>query len=221
MLEKIYKNKFILLAILGVFVWWKKGKMGYVQFDKAIFFAGIIFIIIILFENLEKAWKYESPQFVCANLHGSTNMVITPVDEYALVKKGGILTDWVMEGTDGTFIIPLNSLFCGKNVIISSILVEETDLYALPPPVFTFIKNRPDFKPPFFYGEFPLFTWENWRIELTELKEKINALHRMFNWLQEQHKIATQEVDNYISHIRRITKEDSYWKLFEKRDTNE
>jgi len=215
MMEKLFKNKIFVFLACGVFVWWKYGKMGIITIDKALFFAMLVFGFLTLVSAYDKAWKYESPQVVCANDHGSTDMRMIPAGEnYVLIKKGGILTGgWHMEGSEGTWILPRRFVSQGENVIMSPIVVEETALVALPPSVYETLVTNDQYKPPYLYGEIPLGILSTGDETVDELYNQIKALQRQVNWYQDRVSDLTQEIDRYMSHTYRITDRKKWYQL--------
>lgn len=133
----------------------------------------------------DRAWKYDSLHIICANDHGSTDLKMHPAGKDILIQKGAILTDWVMEGKDGTYILPRKYVCQSENVLISSVVVEETNLNALPPAVYRIVSENPSkFKPPYLYGESPIFSWVEHEQKVEGLDQKITALNQQVNWYQ-------------------------------------
>lgn len=224
------KNKAVWALLLGAFVYWKYGDWGVISIDKALFLALAIGMLAMWSDCQYKAWKYDSPQIITPNEHGSTDMRIIPAgQEFVLVKKGGILTaGWHSSGGDGTYVLPTRYVYAGDQTIITSIVVTETDLYDLPPVVHEIISQYPEFKPPYYYGRTPLAALDG-KISVTEqekeemieyLLQKEKMLNRQINWTRKRLQEATMEIDNLMSHYRRATEKDKWYEALYKRGEN-
>lgn len=231
-MTSLLKNKGIWALALGAFVYWKYGDWGVITIDKALFLALATGMLALWSDSQYKAWKYDSPQILTPNEHGSTDMRITPAGEgMVLVKKGGILTaGWHSGGSDGTYVLPTRYVYVGDNAIISSVVVEETDVYELPPSVYELISQNSEFKPPYFFGQVPIraldgtiLTGEQEKEELVEhLLQKEKMLNRQVNWLRKRLQEATLEIDNLMSHYRRATQKDKWYEaLYKKGEDSE
>jgi len=211
MIEKILKNKLVILGILGLFYWWKHGKMGIVQIDKVLLIDLLVFMIILIGDGYQRAWKYDSPQVVSPSSHHSYDGTIYPAGEYVLIQLGGILTDWRMEGKDGTIVLPRDKVFQGEGVVITPVVVEETDLRALPPSVFQKIRREESkFKPPYYYGTSTISAWTTDPDEVAQVNQKIETLNMRINWYQEEFPQAVSEIDHYFSHMKRTVEGDKF-----------
>lgn len=213
-MEKIYKNKPLLFLLAGGFVWWKYGKMGTLIFDKAFFLAAVAIIFIFIADGYERAWKYDSPQIVTANDHGSCDMRITPAGQkYVLIKKGSILVSgWYSQGGEGTYVLPIHLVNQFETVITSSAVVQEVELGALPPAAFNILNGNKEFKPPYLYGEAPISAISADET-VDELVQKINTLNRQVNWYQDRVSDLTQEIERYMSHTYRLADRKTWYKL--------
>ncbi len=223
MIEKIYKNKTILLIVLAILVYWRHGKHGTVTFDKAFFFSALFFIMIICWESMEKGWKYESPMFAAPNYHCSTTMDLKMIGEYIVIRAGGIKTDFVFEGGDGTVIVDTDTCFFGDRILITTTLLQECDIYSLPYNVYLFLKNHPEeFKPPFLYGEQTFFALQDLGKDPAKLENEIKALNNQINFTSDQLLTATHTVERLVSHWKRLVEKKNLFQIFTERgDKNE
>lgn len=205
MIEKILRNKKIIAFALAVFIWWKHGEMGEIKIDKAIFIAAVIFISIALVDLWQKSWMYDSSHFVCPNLHASVNMRNYPIKGYICFTLGGVDTDFIFEGKDGTCILPERFVWVGHKVMFSLISVHETPFNRLPSSVQEFIlQNKGIFLPPYFYGELPITDWQENAVRADELDQMIKVVNSSNAYLRKENRTLAQEVETLVSHTERI-----------------
>ena len=227
MMEIIMKNKLIVFLVICVFIFLQKDKMGDLVINKAFFLGLAIMIGILMWDAFDRAWKYDSPQLVTANLHCSTDKELTPCGPYILVQMGSILTSEIhIKGNDGTVILNQAHIYEGKNVIIAPVIVELIDLINLPDKVYELIRDTKEFKPPYYIEDRTIAEFEKILAEggesIEELKQKVKTLQGRVNWLTDRLNEANRTLENVISHMRRITDKKSIWKaLFSKEEENE
>ncbi|MBU7045055.1 MAG: hypothetical protein HXS54_01350 [Theionarchaea archaeon] len=227
MMEIITKNKLIVFLLICAFIFIAKDKMGNLVINKAFFFGALIIVGILMWDALDRAWKYDSPQIVTANLHCSTDKELTPCGIYVLATMGSILTDeFHMKGSEGTLILRQDQIYEGKNVIIAPVIVEQYEDIYLPDKVYDLVRDSREFKPPYYFGDEIITEYTEILTESGEsieiLKNKVKTLQGQVNWHRDRLSEQTRELDNVISHMRRITDKKSIWKtLFSKGEDNE
>ncbi|KYK38500.1 MAG: hypothetical protein AYK18_07070 [Theionarchaea archaeon DG-70] len=217
-----FKPKYLIYIGLAVFWWWKNGKMGFVQMDKAFFIAIWVGFLTLFSEHLYGTWKHHSPRFACPNLHNSVSMNIDTAGNHVIFTLGGVKTDFVMEGKEGTVVLPRELTFIGKDVIISHVVLKEVDLNGLDPDAHDFIRERTSkFKPPYYTGYFTVEEWNQIPRTTEEFQIRFEAHNRTINWLTTRVRQLSGEIENLLSHYRRTTGKTSWWKSLQEKDQNE
>jgi len=226
-IERILKNKLVILGGLILFVYFYKDRWGNITLNKAYLTAGVIFLLILAIDGMNKGWKQESPQIVAPNFHASWGKDIEPAGiYYILIRAGGILAQgFHMLGRDGTVILDVNHTYQGDNCIITSLILKKVPLSHLPSEVAQEIKMG-KYPEPYYFGD-TIATDLNQVFESTEdpqiLKQKITTLRSTNQWLVEANEMLKEEIDNLLSHIKRVTgKDDQWWKaMFRKQNEGE
>lgn len=203
------RNKAIFFGALIIFFIWKHGKMESVSIDKALFIDMLIAATVLIWEGFNRAWKYDSPHIVTPSTHHSFDGTIHHAGPHIMIKLGGILTDIRMEGKDGTIVLPRDEVFEGEGVVITPIVVEETDPRLLPPKVYAKIKRTgKKFKAPYLYGKATISAWNTDPHEIARLNAEIETLNQRINWYQEEFPQVVGEIDKYMSHMKRVVGEE-------------
>jgi len=197
--------KWVLIFGIMALAWYLfRGKFGSFDMDNLTIWV-IIIVLLILFGKLtDSDLKNRSPKLISNPIHTTiTGEPVAIIGGYAAFRAGGVNAfNFIMEGRDGTVIVPISTLTNVGKCTVANTRITRVPISELPDSMREEIENR-DLPKPYYLGIPDVSQMLNIP-ESSELLTEIRHLNKENQMLKKQVKDLLSYKEGYTEHQRRM-----------------